>query len=166
MMISDIFQIKDKKAVWAGKFNELFRALLSFENEGKFYEVVVTLIKDPAQYFQHKHYRGHLLPMIAKESYDGILAKAHYELKKMFLIRYATDWKEIPKKHWDRITILTRTKVDAETGEEYEEMYGYLPSTAKLSKAEFKEYIEKVEWLCAEMGLHGLTEDELEEESA
>jgi hypothetical protein len=151
-MINDTFTVIAGKPQWSGDFKKQFADLMKLD--GKTFECTIDEIKDKAYHFQFKHYWGHLLPVLANECYDGILAKAHYELKKMFLLHEVTDWNQIPKKHYDRITILTHNTVSS-TGESTEQIYGYIPSTSKLTKDEFREYITKVEWLIAEMGLHG-----------
>ena len=85
--LTDTFSVHHGTAAWQDRFNEKFRAILSNpENEGKIFDITVEPVKQDAAHWQHKWYRGYLLPAIARESFDGIDAQAHYELKKMFLL--------------------------------------------------------------------------------
>ena len=145
-MIDEIFQVNNGAPVYSGKFNDQLTKLCA-ENESKTFNIQIKAIKDAARYHQHKHYRGDLLPIIAREAYDGIELKAHIELKKMFLLRRVSCWTEIPKKHYDRITVFTK---ETATGED---IYAYVPSLAVLTKDEFDEYIHEVQMLIVEMGL-------------
>jgi hypothetical protein len=121
-------------------------------HNGKSGEISIVLADETPRYFQHKYYRGYLLPAIADESFSGDREIAHAELKKILLQQPVSGWEEIPKKHRARASVIfIRSVLDA--GEVHDLVRGYIPSTACLSVKEMAEYILKVEALCAEYGI-------------
>ena len=158
LSLADTFHVQNGKPVWQGMFRTAFSAILQEpKNEGLIFDISVKPVSQDARYWQHKFYRGYLIPAIAAESFDGIEAKAHYELKKMLLFVQVSSWEEIPSKHRDKCTpLLRQTVVD---GEVKDELYAYIPSTANLTKKEFEDYIKKVEVLATDLQLSFVDKD-------
>ena len=146
--------MKDLKipfAITSGSLKYLRKYDLDFQkfkdaNPDKMGEVTYSITENSIAYHQHKWYRGFLLPPIAEESYNNLLFKAHFELKKMFLFRDVTAWEEIPKKVQGRCYPVVRSIVNTDTGEILEDVLcGYLPSMADLNYEEMKKFILNVE---------------------
>lgn len=151
------------KPQWGGNFKASFSQLIEDkENQGKPFEVSIKPVSLDAAYYQHKYYRGHLLKAIADESFDGIEAKAHWYFKDLFLKVQVSSWDEIPKKHQRGCTPIHR-EFTREDGEVFTRIVAYIPSTADLTRKEFKEYIEKIERFVADLQLHFQNESEAAE---
>jgi hypothetical protein len=151
-MVRGVFDIVNGKMNLSDLCKEDIRQFCA-ENDGKAGEITITLVDEGPRYYQHKYYRGYLLPAIADESYSGDRDQAHTELKKMFLMQPATGWNDIPKKHRSRCSVIYVREI-TDDGEVTDVIRGYVPSTSRLNKKDMAEYILKIEALCAEYGIH------------
>ena len=112
---------------------------MKLDNEGTWGECVYEIV-DKAQYFQHKYYRGFVLPDITFAMGEISQDNIHIELKKEFLFRKVDgNYESIPKKHRSRCIIVTQV------ADIVDEIVGYIPSTANLTYNEMKEFIDKCE---------------------
>ena len=134
------------------------------ENNGKC--IVMSLqVQDGIEYFQHKYYRGYLLPSLAVcggEAHDERnideteLAKVHVWMKRDYLYVPETDINKIPRKYFKRgYTIIPKHNLDnLEPGlfpfnfitgviivSNNDDVIGYIKSTADMNFSEMKEYI-------------------------
>ena len=107
-------------------------------NEGQDCAITVKLGGDSVAFWQHKYYRGYLLPHVASESYDSDDMYAHFMLKKRFLLEQVDGIHEVPKKYIDRCILIS---------DEGGYVLAYIPSTGDLTYSEMNNYIVKVEGL-------------------
>ena len=113
-------------------------------SEGHSIDITIEIADSP-EYFQHKYYRGYLVPDVAFNSSEVDNDYIHELLKKRFLFKHVSELKEIPNKYRKRCI----RYVNQES-----ELIGYTPSTANLTYKEMKEYILKVEMFLSKMGGH------------
>lgn len=113
---------------------------LKDKHEGAWGECTYEII-DKVKYFQHKYYRGFLLPDITFAMGEVDQEQVHIELKKDFLFKKidSGDYNDIPKKHRSRSIIVVQVVDLADV------VVGYIPSTANLTYKKMKEFIEKCE---------------------
>ena len=124
------------------------------KNEGRRGIREIRIEEDSVKYYQHKYYRGYLLPPIARECFDGDEFKTHIEMKKRFLWREVKEYQEIPRKHRDRCIPVWKITEDGE-----ELLIGYLPSTGDLTEREMREYIILVEQFSFDMAMNTIPEE-------
>ncbi len=140
--------------------------------EGKIVEVEVKA-KDEVEYWQHKYYRGYLLPAIARQvgEFEEVI---HIYLKYKYLFVVIDDVDEIPKKKLSRGIYVAQAKDIISMNISYAQyisgaiivcdgdyVIGYIPSLATISKTEFSEYLIACESFLVEVG--GGLESEAEE---
>lgn len=127
--------------------------------------VHVTVVPtDSAAYYQHKYYRGYLLPSIA-ETIGETTDKVHLYLKTKYLMQTIANVDEIPKKHLHRgiyvadIVSLINMEIGLSkyvTGciivTENNTICGYVPSLATVTYKEMKDYILQCETFMHEIG--------------
>lgn len=134
------------------------------DNEGKNVDVTIEIMDRP-EYYQHKYYRGGLLPAIAEASGEHNVHIQHILLKYDFLFRKEEIPSNIPKKyythgiytiHEHRFNNVMLFKIPCkyikgimmvlklyDSG--LEKLIGYIPSTADLTYDEMKQYIKQCE---------------------
>jgi hypothetical protein len=116
--------------------------------EGQWGEAYFEIV-DSVQYFQHKYYRGYLLPEVAYLYSETEDYTHNWILKPEFLFFSLPDGdvKKIPNKHLKNCRIITRMEKEnhGPDAKEIEVVKGYIPSTAVLTFDEMKDYIIKVE---------------------
>jgi hypothetical protein len=100
---------------------------------------------DDIEYWQHKYYRGYILPMIALAQGELDIEYVHQELKDKFIKYQYIDLRDIPSRHRSRCRIIQIDRVTID-GEVKSEKY-YVPSMATLNEQEAREYILKTEGL-------------------
>ena len=112
-------------------------------NSGKSINIKIEVIDSPA-YFQHKYYRGQLVPDIAHNESEVDVYTTHEELKKK-LIRFKVEtWGDIPSKYRSKCS-----RFEDKNNEKW-----YTPSTADLTYKEMREYILNVEKYLDKIGGH------------
>lgn len=150
-VISETFTITGNELP-KGFLSRLLDLVKDPQNNGKSFEAKVEPVALSAAWYQHKYYRGFLLPAIADESFDQIDEKAHWFFKEKFLKLDASDWSDVPAKYRRGGTPLFKEWKD-EAGEIHRDMYAFILSTANLTQKEFKEYIKNVESLANDLQL-------------
>lgn len=131
-----------------------------FKSVNEFQDIEITFANaSSVEFFQHKYYRGYLLPDAAHFYGEKDTEYVHiFVLKKDFLMERIddNDVKSIPARFRKRCILLSekRIKVD-ELGEvqvdengneiEHDVIWAYIPSTADLTYQEMKIFIDKVE---------------------
>lgn len=135
--------INENRIVYLDSYNEKINDF-KLANEG--HKVAVTIeIADSPEYYQHKYYRGYLLPDVTFNESEVDADYVHdFILKPMFLKRKVNDHREIPKKYWGHCRVLMQ----------WTDVVGYIPSTGKLTYREMREYIENVELYLSKIGGH------------
>lgn len=128
------------KITESGKFEysgEYQKALEIFKrsNPGREGILTYTIKSGNVEYWQHKYYRGYLLPQIADFSFDGELDKAHEYLKEQFLF-IKCDQSEIKHNKINKYFY----QVDGK-----QIFIGYTPSTSELKVEEMNDFIRRVE---------------------
>jgi hypothetical protein len=119
--------------------------LIAFANKNRGKKGIVTYrVSDTdAEIWQHKYYRGYLLPPIAKECFGDDLLSAHDALKEKFLFYKLNNENDIQARFRRRCNKYYYQKNDAEsTGRVF---VGITPSTGDLTAEEFNEFLKKVE---------------------
>lgn len=97
---------------------------------------ISLIIPDGVRYWQHKYYRGYVLPFIAEGQGEKDLEYLHeFILKQQFLFFPVTDFREIPGRHAKGVRIIMQGN----------DVIGYVPSMAVLNFFEGKEFILKCE---------------------
>jgi hypothetical protein len=114
-------------------------------NRNKKGVVIYRIDPETTQHYQHKYYRGYLVPPLARESFSDDESDAHDYLKEKFLFFPVKKTSDIPEKYRSRCNKYYHYTFDKETGEEKRTIVGFTPSTGDLTKDEFKQYIKKVE---------------------
>jgi hypothetical protein len=118
------------------------------KNEGK--KILIQFkIADTPEFFQHKYYRGYLLPDITRALGEMDQEYVHrYILKKQFLFKEMKELNKIsmiPQKYRAKCVMYTaKVKKD---NKEFDVVYGYSPSIADLTFREFYDYIIQCEHL-------------------
>lgn len=107
-------------------------------------EIMIEFKEQDVEYYQHKYYRGFLLPDIADTAFDGKKRRAHIEMKRMFLYFDVNNEDDIPAKHFGRC-ILDYERYKLADGKIVHNLRGYMPSMGDITKKEAKEFILKVE---------------------
>ena len=116
------------------------------KHEGEFGEVIFEIV-DKVQHFQHRYYRGYLLPDVTFALGEIDQSYVHeFILKPKFLARKIEDhdWHNIPNKHRSNCRIITRI-ITNQGGEKEEVPDEYCPSTGVLTYDEMAQYIKDVE---------------------
>ena len=135
------------------------------DNEGKHVDIIIEIMEKP-EYFQHKYYRGGLLPAIAEASGEHNIFLSHVLLKFEYLYNEIGSIDEIPKKYMSS-GIFFINEMDIESAENMVNIpcqyiqgviiihgskgaisriiKGYIPSTADLTYEEMKQYIKSCE---------------------
>lgn len=123
--------------------NTALKRLAKFRNANILKNGEVTLeIADRPEYYQHKYYRGWVLPFIAESQCEQDLTYLHeFVLKREFLYFEINDLKDIPEKHRRRCRVVTK-EIEGK-----EKVVAYIPSTAILTFEEMKKFIEQTETL-------------------
>lgn len=86
---------------------------------------------DTPEYWQHKYYRGFVLPIIARAQGEKNIYYLHeFVLKEKFLKFKIEKYDDIPKRHLKKCRAIEKNGI----------IY-YLPSTGVLNFVEFREYI-------------------------
>lgn len=109
-------------------------------NDGKDVAISIKLGGDSVAFWQHKFYRGFLLPCVANESYSDNEQLAHFSMKKMFLLRYCNGIADIPKEYIERAILIAAG----------DDIMAYIPSTGDLSYQDMAKFILDVEGLMLE----------------
>lgn len=151
-------ELKIPFKVWHGQFgfgsadrDKLEVEFLEF-NEGKEGEIIYRTIERDIQYYQHKYYRGFLVPPIANDSYSGNRFETHLRLKEMFLVVAVSSFFDIPTKHQERAIpvydyFIENNEIIKKT------LCGYIPSTKDIAESEMRKFILDVELFAAEAGI-------------
>ena len=113
------------------------------QNEGEKINVTIEKYETP-EYFQHKYYRGYLLPDVAKAYGERDTEYVHrFELKKDFALIPVDSAEDIPQKYKSKCVVYVQdVEID---GEIKTRVAGYSKSCADMTYDEMKEYILKVE---------------------
>ena len=150
------FRVQKGQFVFLNRNIDDFQKFLE-DNEGKKGVREYRIEEEDVKYYQHKYYRGYLIPPIAKECFDNDEYRAHVEMKKMFLFMDIQDYEKIPVKLKARCIPIWK---NLDTGEDI--LIGILPSTGDLSKNDMREYMLKVENFGFEMAMYAITEENKE----
>lgn len=132
---------------------------------GQMVEVIVMPSESP-EYWQHKYYRGYLLPAIADAMGERDTSKVHLFLKAKYLMQSVTDVGEIPKSKLRRgiyaanlqdvismsIPLTTYVTGAVIVSDRDGNLCGYIPSLALVTFEEMKNYIYDCEKWLTEMG--------------
>lgn len=106
---------------------------------GKFVgnDVEITMVvPDGVRYWQHKYYRGFVLPDIALGMGENDIEYLHeFVLKQQFLFFTVKDYKDIPARHHKGIRIIM----------DNDQVIGYVPSMSAINYDEGKAFILKCE---------------------
>jgi hypothetical protein len=136
MKVKSTFQIIGGRIAYSNKDFEKEFAQMKENHEGEHGEVIFEII-DQVRYFQHKYYRGFLLPDVAFFFCEDEYYVHEVELKQRFLFREVmnNDWENIPSKYRGKCRIVMQDDI----------VIGYIPSTGALTYQEMKDYILQVE---------------------
>jgi hypothetical protein len=126
------------------------------DNRNKKGVVIYRIDPEKTQHYQHKYYRGYVVPPFAQESFGMDEDEAHDFLKEKFLFYPVSKLSDIPHRFKEGCNKYYHYSVNKETGEEIRRLVGFTPSTAKLTKDEFKEFITKSEMFTWEITGTGL----------
>jgi hypothetical protein len=143
------------------------------QHDGEYIEVTFS-VKSGVFYFQHKYYRGYLLPSIAEAYGEKDLDKVHISLKRSYLFQECKHINEIPKKHFKKgyIVISADALRNMDFGHltwqyitgviivhDNDVIIGYIPSTSSIKSEEMRGYILKCEnRLFSDLGGHIIKE--------
>lgn len=121
---------------------------------------------DNISYAQHRMFRGILLPAICNAMGESNNQYCHdFILKPEWINRKSgeyfipvTDYNEIPEKHQGSARVITEDVefIHSETGEVIKRtiVKGYVPSMARFTKAESKDYLKFCEMILEEVSGH------------
>lgn len=144
----------DKLIYYNPEFHKIFSDF-KLCKEDKEFELIISIVDTP-KYFQHKYYRGKLLPAITKHSGEYDNYKQHILLKSEFLYEEIDDIKDIPTNQKESgIFIIQKSDLNSERLAKYpcslikgiilvmdeNKLVGYIKSTSKLTYDEMKKYI-------------------------
>ena len=127
-------------------------------------EVEIKL-KDDAEYWQHKYYRGYLLPAIANHIGE-VPSIVHIYLKYKYLLEIVDNVEQIPKKYLTKGIYVAKARdiisMKLQCAEyiagtiivhdDNDIITGYIPSLATIDKGEFNDYILQCESFLIELG--------------
>jgi hypothetical protein len=159
MKIIGRIKIKDGKIKYLDNFLDQIAEIKKVDGiEGREGEMIIDFKEKDVRWYQHKYYRGYILPPIAEKAFNGRLRRAHLEMKRQFLYMPIHDLDDIPEKHMDRCVIDTVT-IKNENGQSETIINGYMPSMAKITQKEAADFILKCEAFLFEF-LEGAIEKE------
>jgi hypothetical protein len=150
--------IKDGVFKFITKDHKKKQAEFAKKNNEKDFVITIEAVSK-AEYYQHKFYRGILLPSIADCIGEKSLNYVHnFVVKKRFAFYpiEENNISKVPKKHQKGIIFLQeeREKFDSITGEitEYNVISGYLRSLSTFDSKEFQKFNDEVEhWLLTDL---------------
>jgi hypothetical protein len=145
MKIIGKIKIKNGKIVYIDNFIEQIAELKKVDGiENREGEIIIDFKEKDVRWYQHKYYRGYVLPPIAEKAFNGRLRRAHLEMKRQFLYVPICDLDDIPEKHMDKC-IIDSTITKDENGNKTTTINGYLPSMGSITHKEAAEFILKCE---------------------
>lgn len=138
------------------------------ENNGEFGEITYT-IHSGVPYYLHKYFHGFVRKHIAMVQGEANLDYVKEVLKEDFLFFKVDDIKQIPARHLKKCNKIIERKFDIdgrlcvdEKGRPVYNVIGYIPSLSSLSVDEYREFIEKCEYVRDGLIGWSMTKDEKE----
>lgn len=144
--VSNFGQIEYLTKNWREKVDE-------FKSGNELREGIVTfkINSDNVKHWQHKYYRGYLLPQISSAMHAGNLQETHDLLKEKFLFIKCGSVDAIEPRHLNRCNKYFYN-YENDDGEMKRAFVGYTPSTGDLQDDEMNVFLRSVEGFGLEHG--------------